>query len=145
MLPFRVCFFMGWLFGGFRDSCRCESLLFAIYVAFIDRTTSRRKDKRVLLDYSRFQNRPSCRGFEIEGMGDFKNKTEKGVWGKGFCDEVKGIWGLKIKRRYGFSKNWYGLGVSTLKGEVCAGRVFWGGLGKSWFKGERFSEKSKWK
>jgi len=28
-------------------------------------------------------------------------------------------------------------------GELCARRVFWEGLGKSWFGGERFFEKSK--
>jgi len=47
MLPFRVCFFMGWLFGGFCASCRCDSLVFAIFVVFVVRTTWRRKEKRV--------------------------------------------------------------------------------------------------
>jgi len=36
---------------------------------------------------------------------------------------------------YCLSKNCYGLGDSTMKGEVCPGRVFWGGFRNSWFRG----------
>ena len=37
---------MGWLFDGFHASCRCDSLVFAIAMVFVDRTMWRVKEKR---------------------------------------------------------------------------------------------------